>query len=196
LFLPLKGPSWGWGGHACMGEGPFVDVEVEGRLVRWHAPHGDDPFNGLALEPTKVCTLGAVSERKRPAAPERRLAYQRVLLPTGAEVVRTSGRVELRYSGFDEIVVEADRGTTVGVRTDVSVHGDELLYLSSTYGGFLMGDAPRVLEGLEHVGPGPSVRVRIVVFETNIPVEHEWMPERGLFIVLQERTYYMRVPPL
>jgi hypothetical protein len=125
-------------------------------------------------------------------------------LPTRLLVRRTDDQisVEIGPDSLKSVKMGVGANMVTGLKHEVLVYRGDKLVLSG-YGG-LQGTGTtyasigtlylqRRIDKVPQPGEKYTVKVRLSVFETDIPAQHMWSPESGKYKVLWERTLQQEV---
>lgn len=135
-----------------------------------------------------------------PAVRARRV----VMLPTRLRLRAVDGGVMASWDaeGLEPVSIDVGCHMVVGHEDalGVSAPGVETAWRAYGYAGGAefsgaQGRSESRVDVPRDAAPGPRVvRARLVIFETDVPPQHEWTPTNGRYRVLHERTVDAPLP--
>jgi hypothetical protein len=120
-----------------------------------------------------------------------------MFVPTRLVIARdkASGSAELRWGGsLEAIKVTPTPGLIVAIDASLAPDVPGSAPVVDTLGGAIF-DPPNDSQLLPRELYGLAVRAHIVVFETDVPVEHDWAPQGPHYRVLFTRDLVAAWPP-
>jgi hypothetical protein len=130
--------------------------------------------------------------------------YQAFEVPARLRIRRTAERIAVGIDpgSLEEISLTVAPDRVIGMKNDLRVYRGKDLVVSG-YSGLTGGTSDvgttflnRKTDRIPQKGETYVVEMRLAVFETDVPVQHEWAPESGKhFAVLWTRTLRAEVGP-
>jgi hypothetical protein len=120
-------------------------------------------------------------------------------LPTQLQVQRTDDRIAVGVApeSLKSVTLEVGANMVTGLKTELFVYRGDKLVLSgytglqgggTTYSSIGTVVLHRRIDKIPQPGEKYNVKVRLSLFETNMPAQHMWSPESGKYKVLWTRT--------
>ncbi len=153
--------------------------------------------------PPQITGRGAIAKPMRPGFPSyppirdanpQIRSKQRFQVPTRLIVERTTERIEISVdaNSLETIEREVGRKMVTGFKHDTFIVWEE--QRKDCGGGlgptatFWTSDVTRKIDGIPKADENYIIEVTFVVFETDIPAQHMWMPQSGRYKQLWSRT--------